>query len=118
MPSLTSGTAILFTEFTAGGATAHSHRSVVPINPLDRNQDVKPLAAIESGEKEPFPPNRTPIANEKVQSAEGWVALCAQAAVEKDPKKLLELVSEINRLLDARRKRLSSSDNGIAKSPK
>jgi hypothetical protein len=37
---------------------------------------------------------------------EDWVALCAKAAVEKDPKKLLDLVSEINRLLDARRKRL------------
>jgi hypothetical protein len=39
--------------------------------------------------------------------AETWIALCAQAAVEKDPKRLLELVSEINRLLDARKNRLA-----------
>jgi len=35
------------------------------------------------------------------------MALCERAAVEQDPKKLLELVSEINRLFDAREKRLS-----------
>jgi hypothetical protein len=40
--------------------------------------------------------------------AESWITLCAQAAVEKDPKRLLELVSEINRQLDARKKRLTS----------
>ena len=35
------------------------------------------------------------------------MALCERAASEQDPKKLLELVSEINRLFDAREKRLS-----------
>jgi hypothetical protein len=35
------------------------------------------------------------------------MALCERAAVEQDPKKLLELVSEINRLFDARERRLS-----------
>ena len=39
--------------------------------------------------------------------AENWVELCARAAVEQDPKKLLELVSEINRLLEVRKNRLS-----------
>jgi hypothetical protein len=34
------------------------------------------------------------------------VTLCAQAAIEQDPKRLLDLVIEINRLLDVRRKRL------------
>ena len=29
-----------------------------------------------------------------------WRELCAQAAVEKDPKRLLELVEEINRILE------------------
>jgi hypothetical protein len=35
------------------------------------------------------------------------MVLCERAAVEQDPKKLLDLVSEINRLLDAREKQLS-----------
>jgi hypothetical protein len=33
---------------------------------------------------------------------ERWKELCALAAVEKDPKRLLELVQEITRLLDER----------------
>jgi len=40
-------------------------------------------------------------------ASETWVALCAQAAIEQDPKRLLDLVSKINRLLDARKKRLA-----------
>jgi hypothetical protein len=86
----------------------------VSTNPTDRSKDGNLIAAIDSGEKEPFLSNRAPALPEKTHSAEGWVALCAQAAVEQDPKKLLELVSEINRLLDARRKRLSNSDDGIS----
>ncbi len=39
-------------------------------------------------------------------AGESWVALCAQAAVEQDPRRLLELVKQINFLLDARRQRL------------
>jgi hypothetical protein len=35
------------------------------------------------------------------------MALCARAAVEQDPKKHLELVSEVNRLLSARNQRLA-----------
>ena len=35
---------------------------------------------------------------------EKWKELCAQAAVEKDPKHLLELVEEINRILEGRDK--------------
>jgi len=72
-----------------------------------------PLAAIDSGKKEPFLSNRTSLPGNKVpRSPEGWVELCAQAAVEQDPKKLLELVSEINRLLDTRRKRLAEEGEG------
>lgn len=44
---------------------------------------------------------------EKIQNGETWIALCERAAVEQDPKKLLELVSEINRLFEAREKRLA-----------
>jgi hypothetical protein len=35
-----------------------------------------------------------------------WEELSRQAAVEKDPKKLLELAAEINRLLQEKEKRL------------
>jgi hypothetical protein len=37
---------------------------------------------------------------------ERWRNLCAQAATEKDAQKLIELVSEINDLLEAKRLRL------------
>ena len=37
---------------------------------------------------------------------EQWQKLCALAAVEQDPKKLLELTAEINRLLEQKEKRL------------
>lgn len=60
------------------------------------------------GEHESSFRSRKSISPGKVSNTESWVALCAQAAVEQDPKKLLELVSEINRLLDARRKRLAN----------
>jgi hypothetical protein len=81
---------------------------------IDRNKDVKPFAAIDSGQGEPFLANRKTERQETTPNAEGWVALCARAAVEQDPKKLLELVSEINRLLDARRKRLSSESEATS----
>jgi hypothetical protein len=31
-----------------------------------------------------------------------WKELCAQATVEQDPRRLLELITEINRILDQR----------------
>jgi hypothetical protein len=34
---------------------------------------------------------------------EQWKALCKQASTEKDPEKLFELISEINRLLEQKR---------------
>ena len=40
------------------------------------------------------------------EKTERWFQLCAQAAVEQDPKKLLELVQEINDLLEAKERRL------------
>lgn len=35
-----------------------------------------------------------------------WQELCAQAADEQDPERLLELVKEINRLLEEKEQRL------------
>lgn len=90
----------------------HPIRVTTRIRNFDPTKDVKPLAAIDSGQDDSFLANRTATPKESGANGEGWVALCAQAAVEKDPKKLLELVSEINRLLDVRRKRLASGEDG------
>ena len=40
------------------------------------------------------------------QKKERWLQLCEQAAVEKDPEKLLALCQEISRLLDEKEKSL------------
>jgi hypothetical protein len=47
------------------------------------------------------------------KNEERWRTLCEQAAVEQDPKKLGELVKEINQLLDEKSKRLA-----LGQSPK
>jgi hypothetical protein len=40
---------------------------------------------------------------------ERWRELCEQAAIEQDPTKLSELVSEIDRLLEEKQNRLNKS---------
>lgn len=40
-----------------------------------------------------------------VNSEERWRQLCAKAAVEQDPQKLMDLVKEISRLLDEKQAR-------------
>jgi hypothetical protein len=45
-----------------------------------------------------------------MQKNERWRELCAQAAVEQDPKKLMELVAEISRLFDEERKTRKSAN--------
>ena len=40
-----------------------------------------------------------------VNTEERWRQLCAEAAMEQDPQKLMELVKEINRLLDLKQQR-------------
>jgi hypothetical protein len=42
----------------------------------------------------------------KGEAKERWMELCARAAVEQDPQKLMELVSEINDLLEEKERRL------------
>jgi hypothetical protein len=49
-----------------------------------------PESAIPQGKSPPVP------------NPERWTDLCRQASVERDPKKLLQLVTEINRLLAER----------------
>jgi hypothetical protein len=41
-----------------------------------------------------------------MKDKEHWTELCRQAAVEKHPKKMLRLVTEINRLLAEKQDRL------------
>jgi hypothetical protein len=41
-----------------------------------------------------------------LKDVERWKELCALASVEKDPKKLLALAQEINRLLQEQEERL------------
>jgi hypothetical protein len=45
--------------------------------------------------------------NGQVLGKECWTELCRQASVEKDPRKLLQLVTEINRLLAERQAMLA-----------
>jgi len=42
----------------------------------------------------------------KGETGERWKELCAEAAIEQDPQRLLELVTEINRLLQEKETRL------------
>jgi hypothetical protein len=40
------------------------------------------------------------------EQRERWLQLCEQAATEQDPEKLMALIAEINRLLEAKERRL------------
>jgi len=86
-------------------------------NPRSRIQDLysKALATTDPGQIEPILSELRVALHEKLQIGETWMALCERAAVEQDPKRLLELVSEINHLFEAREKRLAVNNDG--KSP-
>ena len=43
-----------------------------------------------------------------MKNKEHWLELCEQAAVEQDPKKLMVLVEELNRLLKEKEQRVKS----------
>ena len=43
--------------------------------------------------------------DDRSRSDDGWLSLCQQASTEQDPQKLLQLVQEINRLLEAKEAR-------------
>ena len=49
-------------------------------------------------------------------TGERWRELCAQAVVEQDPDKLLELTQQITRLLDEKEERLLKQRKGDAQS--
>ena len=42
-----------------------------------------------------------------------WKELCAQAATEQDPEKLMVLVEEINRLLERKAERLKATRKSV-----
>jgi hypothetical protein len=42
----------------------------------------------------------------KAEKRERWMDVCAQIADEQDPKKMIELVTELTRLLEEKEKRL------------
>ena len=65
------------------------------------------MAVTDQDQIEPILSDLRTALHDKIQDGETWMALCERAAVEQDPKKLLELVSEINRLFEAREKRLA-----------
>jgi hypothetical protein len=88
---------------------SHQHLSAV----TKKTKDSKPRDRGASGEERVLPQAASPSEGHP-RGEESWIALCAQAAVEPDPKRLLELVSEINRLLDARKKRLAHEIGGKA----
>jgi hypothetical protein len=48
------------------------------------------------------------------ETKEQWLVLCEQAAVEQDPARLLVLVTEINRLLDEKQKRVRMKNERIS----
>jgi hypothetical protein len=43
------------------------------------------------------------------ENREKWMELCAQAAKEQDPEKLMELIAQINELLEAKERRLKGN---------
>jgi len=53
-----------------------------------------------------------------MKDKEHWMELCAAAAVEQDPVKMLELVKEINRLLEEKEQRLKAQRDAFLKTYK
>jgi hypothetical protein len=72
----------------------------------------KALAATDSAQIDPVISELKTALRDKIRHEQSWMALCERAAVEQDPKKLLELVSEINRLFDASKEHLAKPPDG------
>jgi hypothetical protein len=68
------------------------------------------LAATSPSEIEPILTRLRVALHDKIHDEETWMSLCEKAAVEQDPKKILQLVSEINR-------RFRSRDDGQESQP-
>jgi hypothetical protein len=48
------------------------------------------------------------------EARERWLSLCEQAASEQDPERLMELVSEINRTLEDKERRLLGQTRALS----
>ena len=48
---------------------------------------------------------------------ESWMELCVLAAQEKDPKKLMALIAEIDRLLQAKHQRVAKAPDSMTENP-
>jgi hypothetical protein len=59
------------------------------------------MASAPQQNNQPLAPHHAP----KRENNEHWKELCAQAAVEKDTMRLIELVQEINRMLGEKAER-------------
>ena len=53
----------------------------------------------------------------KCETKERWMHLCALAAKEQDPAKLLALITEINDILEKKEARLKEQENREAATP-
>ena len=53
-----------------------------------------------------------------MQQNEKWIELCAKAALESDPQKMLKLLKEINDLLDANDRRRSTVTMQLRSDPR
>jgi hypothetical protein len=98
-----------FTEFTA--RYLEPIPGILPaviLNPLEPQKESPSRTGTGRGAKKQA---SEPCAAETIASEEQWVTLCARAAVEQDPKKLLDLVREINRLLEVRNMRLANQEH-------
>ncbi len=78
---------------------------------FERDNDDNPPLAVGSGQDDAVNSQTNAQSPDAEIGPETWISLCARAAVEQDPKKLLDLVIEINRLLDARRKGLATGSD-------
>jgi hypothetical protein len=81
------------------------------------DKDVVDRAAMDHGEIKPELAEVSATNHSDAQSSSVWMALCERAAVEKNPRKLLELISEINRLLDTRERQLSANHKTLPEKP-
>jgi hypothetical protein len=45
------------------------------------------------------------------ENREKWMELCAKAATEQDPDRLMDLISQINQLLEAKQRRLKGGSS-------
>jgi hypothetical protein len=84
------------------------------IDPKSRIQDLclRALAATNPAQIEPILSELRSALHEKIQGEETWMSLCERAAIEQDPKKLMQLVTEINRRFQSRERRLIGSSDG------